>query len=71
MKFAEDRFVIDKRYAEDIRRKLRVFARHTGTRKTLFVVLVTTYGLQENAHASALGAMSVTMDALFSARARS
>lgn len=71
MKFAEDSFVIDKRYAEDLRRKLRVFVAHTGTRKSPFLVLVTTYGVRDNAHSRALGVTSVTMDALFSARGRS
>jgi hypothetical protein len=68
MKFAESEFVIDKAYARDLERKREVFRHVTGTKKALFLALVTTHGVRNNEHAQRLGVQSVTMDALFGAR---
>lgn len=65
MKFSEAEYVVDKAYARELRHKRATFERVTGTRKTLFLTLVTTYGLKENRHSQELGMNSVTMDALF------
>ena len=65
MKFVEDDYVIDARYARDLERKRRVYRRITSTRKTVLVTLVTTFGLKSNEHARRLGVDVVTMDALF------
>jgi hypothetical protein len=65
VKFSDAEFVIDKAYATQLRNKRATFARVTGTKKTLFLTLVTTYGLRDNEHARALGINSITMDALF------
>lgn len=65
MKFSESEFVIDERYASDLRRRRATFERVTGTRKALFLTFVTTYGVRDNVHAQALGVSSLTMDALF------
>lgn len=65
MKFSDAEFVIDKAYAAKLRNKRATFARVTKTRKTLFLTLVTTYGVRDNDHAQSLGINSITMDALF------
>ncbi|MCF3109272.1 ATP-binding protein [Niabella sp. CC-SYL272] len=65
MKFSEDAFVIDKTYAGDLDHKLNTFRRITRTRKTLFLTLLTTYGVQSNMHATGRVTAEVTMDALF------
>lgn len=65
MKFSEAEFVIDKRYAEELRRKRETFRRVTKTRKTLLFSLITTYGVKPNTYRDELVAASVTMDALF------
>ena len=65
MKFAESEFVIDKAYARELARKRDVFRNITGTKKAVFLTLVTTYGVRSNDHAQRLGVQSVTMDALF------
>jgi uncharacterized protein len=65
MKFAESEFVLDKAYARELDRKREVFRRVTGTRKAVFLTLVTTYGLRQSEHAQRLGLEVVTMDALF------
>lgn len=65
MKFSEAPFVVDKAYARDLTRKRDVFRAATGTRKALFVTLVTTYGLRDNQHSRGLVAQAITLDALF------
>ena len=65
MKFAEAEYIIDKAYAAELRGKRATFERVTGTRKALFLTLVTTYGVRDNVHAQSLGVSSITMDALF------
>ena len=65
IKFSESEFVIDKAYARELARKRDVFLRVTGSRKSAFITLVTTYGVRPNEHAQRLGVQVVTMDALF------
>lgn len=65
MKFSEEEFVIDKAYARELRTKLEVFRRATGTRKAVFLVLVTTYGIKPNQYQAELVQNLVTATALF------
>lgn len=65
MKFSESEFVIDKAYAKNLRNKAGSFARVTKTRKTLFLTMVTTYGVRENQYYGDLGIVSITIDSLF------
>ncbi len=65
MKFCRSGFSIEAAYAKDLRRKMEVFRKQTGTRKALFLTMITTFGLNENTHSHSLNAIDVTMDALF------
>lgn len=65
MKFSETEFVVDKAYAKQLAHKRDAFRTVTRTKKSLFLTLVTTYGLRANDHSRALGIQSVVMDALF------
>jgi uncharacterized protein len=65
MKYAESEFVIEKGYAGELENKLNVFKLETGTRKSLFLTLVTTFGVKENDYFIRLVQNSVTMNALF------
>ncbi len=65
MKFSEGVFTIDKRYADILRQKRDTFRRVTGTRKNIFITLVTTYGITDNAHAKELVASHVEAGVLF------
>ena len=65
MKFAHGEFVIDKRYAERLRERKETFRRVTRTRKTLFITLVTTFGVKENPYALELVQSELKMDDLF------
>jgi AAA+ ATPase superfamily predicted ATPase len=67
MKFSIHPFVIDKNYADELRNKIGVFKTETKTRKSVFLTMVTTYGLQPNTYSTGLVQNSITMDALFEA----
>lgn len=65
MKFSEHRYVISKTYAEQLKHKSRVFKMETGTTKTIFTTLITTFGLQDNEYARQVVQESLDMNALF------
>ncbi|MGC9451952.1 MAG: AAA family ATPase [Oceanipulchritudo sp.] len=65
MKFSEGVFTIDKPYAQALRQKRDTFRRVTRTRKNLFLTMVTTFGIADNAHAKELVANSVLAEELF------
>jgi hypothetical protein len=66
MKFSINTFAIDKKYAVELRNKISVFKQETGTRKSVLLTMITTYGLKANSYSS-LVQNSLTMDALFMA----
>ncbi|MEN9578111.1 MAG: hypothetical protein RJA70_1120, partial [Pseudomonadota bacterium] len=65
MKFSEGLFTIDKPYAGQLRQKRDTFRRVTGTRKNIFLTLITTFGIANNAQARELVGNSVLADELF------
>jgi AAA+ ATPase superfamily predicted ATPase len=65
MKFSVSEFTIDKAYAEELKRKLEVFFENTKTKKTLFLTMITTYGVKKNTYYTSLVQRETTMDALF------
>jgi uncharacterized protein len=64
MKFTDEPFVITKKYADELRKKVAVFRAQTGTKKAILVVLVTSYRLVRNRHADELVDHEVQMDVL-------
>ncbi|MFN8353581.1 MAG: ATP-binding protein [Spirosomataceae bacterium] len=66
IKFAESEFTIDKKYAEEIHRKITVFKQKTGTRKTIFFTAISTYGLKPNEHKLRWVQNEIVLDDLFS-----
>lgn len=64
MKFSIAPFTIDKTYSEKIRRKMGAFQAATGTKKALFLTMITTYGLAPGMYAG-LAQQDLTMEALF------
>jgi hypothetical protein len=50
MKFSVGEFVIDKKYAAELDTKVNVFRVETGTKKTIFPTMITTYGTRKNEH---------------------
>jgi hypothetical protein len=65
IKFCNTEFVIDRAYAEQLERKKAVFQRVTGTKKTVFLTLITPFGTAKNEHYIGLVDQQLTMDALF------
>lgn len=65
MKYAESEFVIDKKYSTELENKRTVFRQATGTKKSLFLTMLTTFGLKVNEYSSRLVQNSLTMDDLF------
>ena len=65
MKFSINPFIIEKKYADELRTKIAIFKQSTGTQKAVFMTFVTTFGLVQNEHAMSLVQNSFTMDILF------
>lgn len=65
MNFSVHVFQMDKRYAEELRRKIAVFKSATQTKKSVFLTLITTFGLEPGGHGGGLVQNSLTMDVLF------
>jgi AAA+ ATPase superfamily predicted ATPase len=65
MKYYTGLFTIDKTYAGDLQRKIDVFRKQTETRKSLFLTLITTYGVKRNEYSDRLMQNELRMDVLF------
>ncbi len=65
MKFSEMEFVINKKYADNIRNKKQEFISEMTKRKNVFVTFVTTFGVKPNLHSNTVMDNEVTMDSLF------
>jgi len=64
MKYADNKFVISKEYAETLRNKRTTFINETKTRKAVHLTMVTTYGLKRNVHSGEVQS-EVLMEDLF------
>ncbi len=65
IKFYDDEFLISKAYAQVLRRKKSCFKEKTGTKKTLFMTMITTYGVKMDQHYLEVVDGQIKMDALF------
>ncbi|MBB2145726.1 AAA family ATPase [Pedobacter sp. LMG 31464] len=65
MKFSSGTFEISKGYATELENKLTVFRNQTKTKKTLFLTMMTTFGVKNAANYPGLVQKEITMDALF------
>lgn len=65
MKFSIHEYEITKGYAKELADKLKVFRHSTGTRKTLFLTMITTHGVKNLQNYPGLVQREITMDALF------
>ena len=64
MKFSINEFEIDKKYDAELRNKLGTFKTETKTRKSVFMTLITTFGLQQNQYSGNVQ-NDLKMDILF------
>ena len=65
MKFYTGEFAINKSYAGELEQKLKVFTEKNKTKKTLFLTMLSSYGVKEIEYARRLVQRSLTMDVLF------
>lgn len=64
MKFSVSPFIIDKRYDAELRNKVGAFRTETQTKKSVFLTMLTTFGLQDNSYAGNVQ-NDLKMDILF------
>ncbi len=64
MKFCQHSFTIDKKQAENLRNKIGNFKELARTKKTIFLTLITTYGISNNRYASMVQ-NDLSMEVLF------
>lgn len=65
VKFYNDEFSLSKEVADKLRRKRRIFRQVSKTKKQLFLVLITTFGLVPGKHSLGLIDNALSMDDLF------
>jgi uncharacterized protein len=65
MKFSINPYEVDKQYATELRNKIGVFKSETKTRKSVFMTLITTFGVKKNSHSIGLVQNEIEMEALF------
>jgi AAA+ ATPase superfamily predicted ATPase len=65
VKFSTNEFTIDKKYSDELQNKLSVFKAATKTKKTLLMVMVTTFGVKDNTYRNSLVQNEVTIENLF------
>lgn len=65
IKYTDEPFVIDKAYAEQIKRKMAVFQNVTRTKKQLFFAMIVSSGLKKTIYSEELISHTVTLDDLF------
>lgn len=67
IKFSQAAYTIDKAYAQQLRSKLQAFSA-VANRKTLFLTMITTFGVQDNAYYKELVQGAVVLEDLFTLR---
>ncbi len=65
MKFSINPYTISKKYASELRDKVGVFKAETNTRKSVFLTMITTYGIKQNINSTGLFQNEMKMDDLF------
>ena len=65
IKFSINPYTITKKYAMELRNKIGAFTSETATRKSVFLTMLTTYGIQSNEQAIGLVQNEIVMNDLF------
>ncbi|MDZ7899917.1 MAG: ATP-binding protein [Arcicella sp.] len=65
-KFSLDKYVITKEYSEKLRSKISIFKEATKTKKSVFLTMITTYGVEKNKNSTSIIQNEITMNDLFS-----
>ena len=64
-KFYDKPFTISKAYANELREKMRIFQEKTKTKKSLFLTMISTYGVVKNEHSIGFLQQEITIESLF------
>lgn len=65
IKWSNQEFIISKSYAADLRRKVALFQHHSGTKKQVFLTVLSTYGILPNEHSASLVDKEIMLNDLF------
>lgn len=65
VKFSINPFSMTKKYADELRNKIGVFKAETETRKSVFLTMITTYGVKKSIHSTGLFQNEMKMEDLF------
>jgi len=65
IKFSINPYTINKKYASELRNKIGTFKLETGMRKSVFLTMITTFGVKQNIHSTGLIQNELQMDDLF------
>jgi hypothetical protein len=65
LKFYVEPFILAKSYANNLREKMSVFKQLTGTRKQIFISLLSVFGIKPNEYSIGLISNSMAVDVLF------
>lgn len=65
IKYSSKEFRIDKKYFKALYDKKEVFRKRSGSRKTILLTFISTYGIAENEYRNQLVDSEITMEALF------
>jgi len=65
MKFSINSFIIDKKYHEELLDKIETFKTATQTTKSIFLTMITTFGITRNTYSNSIVQNNLTMDDLF------
>ncbi len=65
MKFSTNQFTITKKYSAELVLKKQVFIDKIKPKKTVFITMITTYGVAPNAYSKGIVQSELTMDSLF------
>lgn len=64
MKYSINEYIVDKAYDSVLRNKIEAFRRMTGSKKSLQLTMITTYGVKQNKYSNLIQSQ-VTLDDLF------
>lgn len=65
IKFSINEFVITKEYDAKLRQKIQSFREETATKKSIFLTMLTTFGVKPNEYSTSIIQNELTMEALF------
>jgi uncharacterized protein len=65
VKFYEKEFIVSKDYEQELREKVAIFTEQTRTRKSIFVTMLSAFGVKKNEHYLSVVTNQLLIDELF------